>query len=149
MCKKKAKVKRADGKERSIQHMVATTFWHPDGTPMSAEQFIEMLFDKLPEFFKDDDELRVLWSAGERQLSWPADKIVDASQNAGALRQLRAVVPLEALTARPAPHVVQDGYRRQLTGYAVSANLLLVESRQCCNALSLHHPCRSAFRVPF
>src|SRR5437867_3582964 len=30
------KVKLADGKERTIQHMMATTFWHPDGTPMSA-----------------------------------------------------------------------------------------------------------------
>jgi len=65
VCKKKtkAKVKLADGKERTIQHMVCTTFWHPDGTPMSAQQFMEMLFGKLPEFFKDEAELRALWSA--------------------------------------------------------------------------------------
>ncbi|MFZ1655029.1 MAG: DEAD/DEAH box helicase family protein, partial [Candidatus Moraniibacteriota bacterium] len=52
-CKKpeKVKVRLADGKERSIQHMVATTFWHADGTPMSAQQFMEMLFGKLPAFF--------------------------------------------------------------------------------------------------
>ncbi len=62
-CKKKAKVKLADGKERTIQHMMATTFWHPDGTPMSAQQFMELLFGKLPEFFKDEAELRVIWSA--------------------------------------------------------------------------------------
>jgi type I restriction enzyme, R subunit len=61
-CKKKAKVKLADGKERTIQHMMATTFWHPDGTPMSAQQFLELLFGKLPEFFKDESELRTLWS---------------------------------------------------------------------------------------
>jgi type I restriction enzyme R subunit len=61
----KIKVKLADGKERTIQHMVATTFWHPDGTPMSAQQFMEMLFGKLPEFFKDEAELRALWSAPE------------------------------------------------------------------------------------
>jgi type I restriction enzyme R subunit len=58
-------VKLADGKERNIQHMVATTFWHPDGTPMSAQQFMEMLFGKLPEFFKDETELRTLWSEPE------------------------------------------------------------------------------------
>jgi type I restriction enzyme R subunit len=57
------KVKLADGKERNIQHMMATTFWHPDGTPMSAQQFMEMLFGKLPEFFSNEDELRRLWSA--------------------------------------------------------------------------------------
>jgi type I restriction enzyme, R subunit len=63
--KKKAKVKLADGKERAIQHMMMTTFWHPDGTPMSAGQFMEMLFGKLPEFFKDEAELRALWSLPE------------------------------------------------------------------------------------
>jgi type I restriction enzyme R subunit len=61
--KKKAKVKLADGKERTIQHMMVTSFWHPDGTPMSAQQFMELLFGKLPEFFKDEAELRALWSA--------------------------------------------------------------------------------------
>ena len=58
--KRKVKVKLADGKERTIQHMMATTFWHPDGTPMSAQQFMEMLFGKLPEFFKNEAELRAL-----------------------------------------------------------------------------------------
>jgi type I restriction enzyme R subunit len=59
----KIKVTLADGKARSIQHMMVTTFWHPDGTPMSAQQFMEMLFGKLPEFFKNETELRALWSA--------------------------------------------------------------------------------------
>ncbi len=63
--KKKARIKLADGKDRSIQHMVATSFWHPDGTPMSAQQFMEALFGKLPEFFKDEAELRALWSVPE------------------------------------------------------------------------------------
>ena len=52
--KKQLKVKLADGKDRAIQHMVSTTFWHPDGTPMSAQQFMEMLFGRLPEFFKNE-----------------------------------------------------------------------------------------------
>src|SRR6185437_4985306 len=42
--------------------MVCTTFWHPDGTPISARQFMELLFGKLPEFFKDEEQLRELWS---------------------------------------------------------------------------------------
>ena len=41
--------------------MIVTTFWHPDA-PMSAQQFLELLFGKLPEFFKDEKELRTLWS---------------------------------------------------------------------------------------
>ncbi|MER2557287.1 MAG: EcoAI/FtnUII family type I restriction enzme subunit R [Candidatus Competibacter denitrificans] len=63
VCKKKAKVKLADGKSRTIQHRVVTSFWHPDGTPMSAQQFMEALFGKLPDFFTDEGELRALWSA--------------------------------------------------------------------------------------
>ena len=42
--------------------MMVTSFWHPDGTPMSAQQFMEMLFGKLPDFFKNEGELRALWS---------------------------------------------------------------------------------------
>ena len=59
---RKVKVKLADGKARHIQHMMATSFWHPDGMPMSAAQFMEALFGRLPEFFRDEDELRALWS---------------------------------------------------------------------------------------
>jgi type I restriction enzyme R subunit len=61
--RQKIKVKLADGKARTIQHMMCTTFWHHDGTPMSAQQFMELLFGKLPDFFKNEAELRALWSA--------------------------------------------------------------------------------------
>jgi type I restriction enzyme R subunit len=61
--RRKVKVKLADGKERQIQNMMVTSFWHPDGTPMSAQQFMELLFGKLPDFFKNEDELRTIWSA--------------------------------------------------------------------------------------
>ncbi|ANV99339.1 EcoAI/FtnUII family type I restriction enzme subunit R [Bradyrhizobium icense] len=58
----KLKIKLADGKERTIQHMMATSFWSADGKPMSAAQFIERLFGELPALFKNEDELRALWS---------------------------------------------------------------------------------------
>ncbi|MDO9225194.1 MAG: DEAD/DEAH box helicase family protein [Pseudomonadota bacterium] len=61
--REKIKVTLADGKARTIQHMTTTSFWHPDGTPMSAQQFMEALFGKLPDFFQNEDELRALWSA--------------------------------------------------------------------------------------
>jgi type I restriction enzyme R subunit len=58
----RVKIKLADGKERTIQHMMATTFWSPDGRPMSAAEFVTRLFGELPALFKDEDELRALWS---------------------------------------------------------------------------------------
>jgi len=63
------KVKLADGKERQIQHMTATTFWGADGRPMSAAQFLEVLYGALPEFFKDEDELRRIWCAPDTRKS--------------------------------------------------------------------------------
>ena len=59
----KIEVKLADGKARQIQSMMATTFWRADGTPMSAAQFLESLYGMLPEFFKNEDELRTIWSS--------------------------------------------------------------------------------------
>ena len=71
------KVKLADGKERKIQHMTATTFWSADGRPMSPAQFLEQLYGALPEFFKDEDELRRIWGAPDTRkalLAGLADK---------------------------------------------------------------------------
>jgi type I restriction enzyme, R subunit len=55
-------IKLADGKARQIQHMSVTTFWGPDGRPLSPAQFVESLFGTLPEFFKDEDGLRAIWA---------------------------------------------------------------------------------------
>lgn len=60
--KTKIKIKLADGKQRSIQHMSSTSFWGPDGKPLSAAQFVEQLFGELPALFKNEDELRSIWS---------------------------------------------------------------------------------------
>jgi len=60
-CIKKVKVKLRDGKEREIQHMIATSFWSSDGKPISADEFLQNLFGALPDFFKSEEELRVIW----------------------------------------------------------------------------------------
>ena len=42
--------------------MVSTSFWSPDGRPMSSAQFLESLFGTLPDFFRNETELRRIWS---------------------------------------------------------------------------------------
>ena len=90
------KIKLADGKERQIQSMASTMFYGPDGRPMSAAQFIEQLYGQLPELFKDEAELRDVWSEpktrkalldaledkgfGEEQIL-EARKIINASES--------------------------------------------------------------------
>jgi type I restriction enzyme R subunit len=91
--RRRIKVKLADGKARTIQHMMCTSFWHPDGTPMSAQQFMELLFGKLPAFFKDEAELRFLWSAPDtrrRLLDGLAEKGFGGAQLAEMQRLINA-----------------------------------------------------------
>lgn len=62
VCIKKVKIKLKDGKEREIQHMISTSFWSSDGKPISAEEFLNNLFGELPNLFKSEEELRIIWS---------------------------------------------------------------------------------------
>jgi type I restriction enzyme R subunit len=82
---KRAKVKLADGKERTIQHMSVTTFWHQDGTPMSAQQFMEALFGKLPEFFQNENDLRTIWSLPDTR----AKLLIGLAENGFGSEQLK------------------------------------------------------------
>src|SRR6516225_285360 len=90
---KKIRIKLADGKERTIQHMMATTFWSPDGRPISAAQFVERLFGELPQFFKDEDELRRIWSRPDTRkalLTSLAEKGFSGEQLAEISRMINA-----------------------------------------------------------
>jgi len=92
--KKRLRVKLADGKERHIQSMMVTSFWHPDGNPMSAQQFMTSLFGSLPEFFKDEEELRTLWSLPETRkklLAGLSDKGFGTEQ----LKEMQKIIDAE------------------------------------------------------
>ena len=56
------KIRLRDGKELEIDSMMATSFWSPDGKPMSHQEFLDRMFAKMPEFFRSEDELRKLWA---------------------------------------------------------------------------------------
>lgn len=55
------KVKLSTSKEIEIDATSKTTFWSPEGKPISATEFVQQLFGDLPEFFKSEEELRKLW----------------------------------------------------------------------------------------
>jgi type I restriction enzyme R subunit len=90
----KLRIKLGDGKERSLQHMLVTSFWHPDGKPMSSQQFIELLYGQLPEFVKDEAELRRLWSSPDTRsklLQGLAEKGFGAEQ----LAEMQSIISAE------------------------------------------------------
>lgn len=90
----KIKVMLADGKERAIQSMVATSFWGPDGKPLSAAQFMETLFGALPAFFKDEAELRTIWSAPDTRKALLIG-LADKGFGAAAMAEMQKLIEAE------------------------------------------------------
>ncbi|WP_370299436.1 type I restriction-modification enzyme R subunit C-terminal domain-containing protein [Abyssibacter sp.] len=62
MCEKKLVITLSDGKTRQIKHIASALYWNPDGTPITAREFIERLFADLPRFFGDEGQLREIWA---------------------------------------------------------------------------------------
>jgi type I restriction enzyme R subunit len=64
------RIKLADGKVRQLKSISSTMFYSVDGKPMSLIEFIQSLYNTLalPEFFKDEEELRAIWSVPATRL---------------------------------------------------------------------------------
>ena len=60
--KPKIMVTLADGKARSTQYIATTTYWGPDGKPISATEFLQRLFGDLSGMVANEDQLRAIWS---------------------------------------------------------------------------------------
>lgn len=83
-------IRLADGKERTFQHISASTFWDASGKPITAQAFVETLFGKLPELFRDEDELRRIWSQPDTRaalVAGLAERGFDGEQ-LGAVRRM-------------------------------------------------------------
>ena len=88
------RVRLADGKEREIQHMISTLFYDVDGNPISSAEFLESLFGELPNFFKDEDELREIWSnPATRKIL--LEELDDAGYSNEDLRNLQKLINAE------------------------------------------------------
>ncbi|AKB31999.1 Type I restriction-modification system, restriction subunit R [Methanosarcina siciliae HI350] len=92
--KKKLKIKLRDGKEREIQHMISTSFWSADGKPISAQEFLQNLFGILPEFFKDEKELRTIWSSPMTRSTF-LEKLAEAGYGMDELTTLQKLIDAE------------------------------------------------------
>lgn len=84
-------VKLSKNKALSIDPMVKTTFWAADGTMLSAEEFVQQLFGDIPSLFKDEEELRKIWSLpGTRKKL--LQELSDKGYTEAQLEDLRKVV---------------------------------------------------------
>ena len=60
--KEKIVIQLSDGKTRQIQHVSSVMYWNSKGAPITAKEFLERMFDDLPQFFENEDQLREIWS---------------------------------------------------------------------------------------
>ena len=88
------KVQLADGKVRELDSMVQTSFWSPDGKPISSQEFLESLFSSLPEFFKNEDELRAIWSRPDTRKKL-LQRLDESGHSVSQLNDLRRVIHAE------------------------------------------------------
>ena len=58
----KIRIELAEGKVREFEFAMTTTFWGPNGEQLTVEQFLKNLFGELPSFYKNEADLRRIWS---------------------------------------------------------------------------------------
>jgi type I restriction enzyme R subunit len=110
----KIKVKLRDGKEREIQHMMSSSFWSADGKPISSEEFLNNLFGELPNLFKDENELRTLWSNPTTRKNL-LEKLDTAGYPKSDLELLQKLVNMEKSDLYDVLEYVFNGEYRALT----------------------------------
>jgi len=57
----KIHIQLSDGRARQIKHISAAMYWSSEGRPITAKEFVERMFDDLPRFFKNEEQLREIW----------------------------------------------------------------------------------------
>ena len=90
----KLEIRLSTGHTMNIKHIKSDMFWGPDGVPVSAEEFLKMMFGKLPEFFADEAELREKWSSPitRREL---LNQMADQGYGEDVLKQIRDLIDAE------------------------------------------------------
>tara|TARA_R110000868_G_scaffold411730_1_gene708141 strand:+ start:5199 stop:7517 length:2319 start_codon:yes stop_codon:yes gene_type:complete len=89
--REKVVVKLSDGSVRSIQYIASTTYWSPEGKPISAAEFLERLFGDLSGIVADEDQLRAVWSDPDNRERF-IDQLSDRGYDADRLDDIRRLV---------------------------------------------------------
>lgn len=76
--KHRVKVQLAPHRVVFMDDMVETLYFDGAGKPVSPEQFLKDLFEKLPDFFVDEESLRKIWSNQETR-----NQLIDELANRG------------------------------------------------------------------
>lgn len=89
--RQKVEVKLSDGKTRQIAYLATTTYWGPDGKPISAAEFLERLFGDLSGIVTDEDQLRTVWSDPDTRERF-VGQLIDRGYDQDRLNDIRKLV---------------------------------------------------------
>ncbi|MBK1707033.1 EcoAI/FtnUII family type I restriction enzme subunit R [Halochromatium glycolicum] len=89
--KEKVVIQLADGKARKITYLATTTYWSPEGKPISATAFLQRLFGDLSGLVADEDQLRTTWSDPETREQFIA-RLSDRGYDQDRLDDIRRLV---------------------------------------------------------
>jgi type I restriction enzyme, R subunit len=88
------KIKLRNGKMFELKHFVTTSFLNADGKPISAEEFLQNIYGELPKLFKDENELRKIWSNPTTRKVF-LNKLKDEGYSREILLELQRLVDME------------------------------------------------------
>lgn len=84
-------VKLADGKERQIKYIAATTYFSHDGKMITGEQFMDQLFGDLGDLVQGEGELREIWSNPETRVQF-LKVLADRGYDADRLEDMKRLI---------------------------------------------------------
>ena len=90
----KLEIRLSDGRARRIKYLKSDMFWGADGKPVSAEEFLNGMFGKMPEFFSSIDDLQEKWSTPQTREEL-LDKMDEAGYGKDVLKQIRTLIDAE------------------------------------------------------
>ncbi|HEY9703400.1 MAG TPA: type I restriction-modification enzyme R subunit C-terminal domain-containing protein, partial [Allocoleopsis sp.] len=89
--KTKVKIKLREGKEFEIEHSIKTYFYNSEGSPISAQEFLQKLYGTLPELFTNETELKKIWSSPITRKTL-LDNLESAGFNRDNLQMLKELI---------------------------------------------------------
>ena len=84
-------VKLADGKARRIRYLATTSYWSHDGTPITAQQFMEQLFGDLSGLVESEEQLRAIWRDPEQRSTF-IERLAEMDYDGDRLDDMRRLI---------------------------------------------------------
>ena len=87
----KLEIRLSDGRVRRIKFLKSDMFWGADGTPVSAEDFLQAMFGELPAFFSSVEDLQQKWAVPQTRKEL-LGRLGEMGYGVDVLKQIRTLI---------------------------------------------------------